>query len=544
LSISFLVAWLAVPLLATQTLSRFTQKEEQHLKLTIWFHLQYAWLMRHLLPRPWLILLALSSLLVSGFVAEQSIGSGFMPAMDEGGFILDYRAPSGTSVTETDRLLQQVETIIQQTPEVDTYSRRTGLSLGGHITEANEGDFFIKLKPLPRRGLEGIMSDLRSQVLTHVPGLDVEMAKLMEDMIGDLTAVPQPIEIKLYADNGELLSSAAEKVAEAIGKIDGVVDINNGVIPAGDALNIHVYPEKAALAGLSIDEVKLALNNFLTGPIATQVQEGIKMLNVRVWVPETERANRFELKNLPIRTASGQFVPLQRLAEITAETGQPQIHRENLKRMVAVTARLEGRDLGSTIADIEQTLHQVNMLPHAVYYELGGLYAEQQTAFTDMLLVFIAAVALVFLLLLAVYESFRVALAMIITTLSSMAAVFIGLWMTHTELNIMAIMGMTMVIGIVTEVAVFYYSEYENLPDTEIQAWEGFIDAGNNRMRPIVMTTIAAIFALLPLALGIGAGAEMLQPLAIALIFGLMIQVPLVLLLLPCLLQQFKTELS
>ena len=539
LTLSFLVAWLAVPLLAMQTLSKSAKKTEQHSNLMLWVHGQYTRLMQLVLPRPWLVLGALALLLSGGFIAEQTVGSGFMPAMDEGGFILDYRAESGTSVTETDRLLQQVEDIIQQTPEVETYSRRTGLSLGGHITEANEGDFFIKLKPLPRRNLEDIMSDIRSQILGQVPGLEVEMAKLMADMIGDLTAVPQPIEIKLYADNGELLTTVAENVSAAIGKIPGVVDINSGVIPAGDALTVKILPEKAALAGLTGDEIKLALNAYLTGTMATQIQEGIKMLNVRVWLPEAERTTSTQLKNLSIRTATGQWVPLQRVAEISTEIGQPQIHRENLKRMVAVTARLEGRDLGSAIVDIEQTLHQADLLPAPIYYVLGGLYAEQQIAFKDMLVVFMAAVALVFLLLLMVYESFRVATAMIITTLSSMAAVYIGLWLTHTELNIMAIMGMTMVIGIVTEVAVFYYSEYENLPAIDKQGIAGFSRAGNNRMRPIAMTTIAAIFALLPLALGIGTGAEMLQPLAIALIFGLVIQIPLVLVLLPCLLRQF-----
>ena len=540
LTLSFLVAWLAVPLLTSQALSTSTQKPEQPSKLTQWTHTHYTRLLQHLLPRPWLVLGALVILLSAGFIAEQTIGSGFMPSMDEGGFILDYRARSGTSVSETDRLLQQVEEIIQQTPEVETYSRRTGLSLGGHITEANEGDFFIKLKPLPRRNLNEIMSDIRHQVSEQVPGLEVEMAKLMDDMIGDLTAVPEPIEIKLYADNGELLSIVAEKVAEEIGKIYGIVDINSGVIPVGDAYTVRILPDKAALAGLSGDEIKLALNEYLTGTTATQIQEGIKMLNVRVWIPEAERTTSTQLKNLPIRTTTGQWVPLQRVAEISTETGQPQIHRENLKRMVAVTARLQGRDLGSAIEDIEKALRKTNLLPSPIYYELGGLYAEQQIAFKDMLVVFMAAVALVFLLLLWVYESFRVALAMIITTLSSMAAVFIGLWLTHTEFTIMAIMGMTMVIGIVTEVAVFYYSEYENLPTIQKQGIEGFSIAGNNRMRPIAMTTIAAIFALLPLALGIGTGAEMLQPLAIALIFGLLIQIPLVLVLLPSLLQQLN----
>lgn len=538
LSISFVVAWLAVPLLAAQTLNSQTAAAQPISSLSRWLQKQYARLMYGLFPRPWLAMLGLTALLVGGYCAEQSIGSGFMPSMDEGGFILDYRAESGTSVSETDRLLRQVETLIQNTPEVDTYSRRTGLSLSGHITEANEGDFFIKLKPRPRRGLEEVMDDLRTQILTRVPGLDIEMAKLIEDMIGDLTAVPQPIEIKLYGDDAGQLHTVAEKVALALSKINGVVDINNGIIPAGDALSIRVDAKKAALAGLTGDEVKLALNAYMTGTVATQLPTANKMLNLRVWLPENQRANSYQLKQLPIRTATGQLIPLHRVAEIITETGQAQIHRDNLKRMVAVTARLSGRDLGSAIAAIEHTLNQPDMLPRGMYYVLGGLYAEQQTAFTDMLRVFIAAVALVFLLLLVVYESFRVAFAMILTTLSSMAAVFIGLWLTNTDLNIMAIMGMTMVIGIVTEVAVFYYSEYVTLPhDTLTQ--QRLIDAGNNRMRPIAMTTIAAIFALLPLALGLGAGAEMLQPLAIALIFGLLIQIPLVLLILPCCLQVF-----
>jgi multidrug efflux pump subunit AcrB len=376
------------------------------------------------------------------------------------------------------------------------------------------------------------MDTIRDQVLARVPGLEIEMAKLMEDMIGDLTAVPEPIEIKLYSDDGELLTTLAEKVARELEKIAGVVDINNGVIPAGDALNIRVFRDKAALDGLSAEDVNLALNNYLSGATPTQIQEGIKMINVRVWIPESERSNINALNNLRIRAPDGHLVPLKRIAEITAETGQAQIKRDNLKRMVAVTARISGRDLGSTIAEIIKALDQPEMLPREVSYQLGGLYEQQQIAFKGMLAVFLSAVALVFVLLLYLYESFPVALAMIFTTLISVAGVFIGLWLTHTELNIMAIMGMTMVIGIVTEVAIFYYSEYESLPDTVIGI-DRMISAGNNRMRPIAMTTFAAIFALMPLAMNIGSGSEMLQPLAIAIVSGLVVQIPLVLMVLP-----------
>ncbi|MDO9161953.1 MAG: efflux RND transporter permease subunit [Methylococcaceae bacterium] len=539
LFISFIVAWLVVPLLAAHTLRQKDTEQEENGPLTRWFHQRYQGLLRVMLPRPWLILAALLPLLVAGFLGWQQTGSGFMPSMDEGGFILDYRAAPGTSVSETDRLLQQVEKILHHTPEVETYSRRTGNSLGGFITEANEGDFFVRLKPLPRRSLDEVMDSVREQIGRQVPGLSIELAKLMEDIIGDLTAVPQPIEVKLYADDGQLLKELATKVALALANIPGVVDLNNGVIPAGDAVNIRVLRDKAALEGLSPDAVTQTLNNYLTGAITTQLQEGAKMVNLRVWIPENERGTLRTLDNLRIRAPDGHWVPLKRIAQIATETGQAQITRDNLKRMVAVTARISGRDMGSVIADVIKTLDQPGMMPQGVYYVLGGLYAQQRVAFHDLIIVFIAAVALVFILLLYLYEQFHVALSMLLTTLSAVAAVFIGLWLTHTELNITAMMGMTMVIGIVTEVSIFYYSEYQSLPDSAAGV-QRMITAGNNRMRPIAMTTIAAILALMPLALGIGAGSEMLQPLAIAIVSGLVVQIPLVLMVLPGFLVLFK----
>ncbi|MDD5581536.1 MAG: efflux RND transporter permease subunit [Methylobacter sp.] len=549
LFISFIVAWLAVPLLAAHTLTQKDTEQEENGPLTRWFHQRYQNLLQVMLPRPWLILTALLPLLAAGFFGWQQTGSGFMPSMDEGGFILDYRAAPGTSVSETDRLLKQVEKILRYTPEVETYSRRTGNSLGGFMTEANQGDFFVRLKPLPRRSLNEVMDSVREQIGMQVPGLSIELAKLMEDIIGDLTAVPQPIEVKLYANDGKLLEQLANKIAPALAKIPGVVDLNNGVIPAGDAVNIRVLRDKAALEGLSPTAVQQTLNNYLAGTITTQLQEGPKMVNLRVWIPANERSTMRALDHLRIlapnsasnSSINSHWVPLKRIAEITTETGQAQIARDNLKRMVAVTARISGRDMGSAIADVIKTLDQPGMLPKDVYYVLGGLYEQQRVAFHDLIIVFIAAVALVFILLLYLYEHFHVALAMMLTTLSAVAAVFVGLWLTNTELNITAMMGMTMVIGIVTEVSIFYYSEYQSLPASEVGV-QRMITAGNNRMRPIAMTTVAAILALMPLALGIGAGSEMLQPLAIAIVSGLIVQIPLVLIVLPGFLQQFNRE--
>jgi CzcA family heavy metal efflux pump len=534
LFISFLITWLAVPLLADRFLNEKDAQQKEEGRFTRWLHARYTYLLDHLLTKPILVLLGVIPLLIVGWIAYKNVGSGFMPAMDEGGFVLDYRSPPGTALSETDRLLRQVEDIVKSTPDVDTYSRRTGTGLGGGLSEANNGDFFVRLKPPPRRPVDDVMNDIRTRIEHNVPGLKIEMAQLMEDLIGDLTAVPQPVEIKLFMDNPAQLGAAAKKIADRISKINGVVDVKNGINPAGDALDIHVDRVKAALEGMDSDAVTKALNNYLTGAVATQIATGVKMIGVRVWIPKSLRNTDTDLHNLRIRAPDGHLFPLTRVASIEPVTGQPEIVRENLKRMVAVTGRISGRDLGSVIADVKQLLTQPGALPKGAYYELGGLYAQQQIAFQGLMAVFAAAAALVFLLLLFMYESFRLAISILVTALLAVSAVFIGLWMTKTELNISAMMGMTMIIGMVTEVAIFYFSEQQELAASGDRR-ASLLGAGINRMRPIAMTTLAAILTLLPLAFAIGQGSEMQRPLAIAIISGLVIQLPLVLLVMPVL---------
>lgn len=543
LLISFLITWLAVPILADYLLGEKDANQEEGGQMTSWMHHKYALLLAHLLRSPVLILIGIVPLLLLGWIAFHQVGSGFMSSMDEGGFILDYRSKPGTSLTETNRLLEQVEAIIKADPDVQTYSRRTGTQLGGGITEANQGDMFIRLKPLPRKPVEQVMDEIRSRVEQQVPGLDIELAQLMEDMIGDLTAVPQPVEIKIYLDDQARLQDIALKVAAMIAKIPGVVDVKNGINPAGDALEIHVDRAKAAMEGVFPDSVTKMLADDLTGVVTTQVQGGVKMIGVRVWIPEQLRATQADVERLLLRAPDGHLFPLRRVAKITTVSGQPQINRDNLKRMVAVTARISGRDMGSVIRDVQHVMAKPDMLPKNGYYELGGLYKQQQIAFQGLLQVFAAAVALVFLLLLFLYERFRIALAIMAIPLVSISAIFIGLWVAGIELNISAMMGMTMIVGIVTEVAIFYFSEYQRI-ESGMDQQSALIAAGINRMRPIAMTTIAAILTLLPLAFAIGQGSQMQQPLAIAIISGLIVQLPLVLLVMPVLfklLQDFSS---
>ncbi len=534
LFISFLVAWLVVPLLADFMLGAKDVEEEHTSRLGRWISRSYTRLMVTLLRRPLWLLAGVGVLLAVAFVAFQQVGSGFMPHMDEGGFVLDYVAPPGTSLKETDRLLDQVAGILKQNPYVQTWSRRTGAQLGGGITEPNTGDFFVRLKPLPRPATETVMAQVRRQVENQVPGLDIDLAQLIEDEIGDLTSVPQPIDIRLFGDNVGDLRKLAHKVAHAISGVKGVVDVRNGVVIAGDALDIDVERTKAAIEGLTPQAVTAQLQAYLGGVVTTHVRKGVRFIGVRVWVPRSLRDRTDQVGKLLLRAPDGHLVPLNRVAEVKLVSGQPELTRYNLKSDVAVTARISGRSLGSTVADVKQVLRKPGLIPSNVYYELGGLYKQQQIAFRGMIEVFVAAVALVFFLLLFLYERFRVALAILVQPLLAASAVFIGLWMTGVELNITAMMGMTMVIGIVTEIAIFYFSELRLIESGQPLAWN-LIRAGRNRMRPIVMSALAFMLALLPLALGLGQGSAMQRPLAIAIIAGLIVQIPLVLVVLPVL---------
>lgn len=535
LIISFLLAWLAVPLLADHLVSDRDAEREDAGPVLRAVQRGYRQVLGRVLAWPWLLLLLLAPLLGAGYLAYRHVGSGFMPHIDEGGFVLDYRAPAGTSLTETDRLVRQVGHILQQTPEVATYSRRTGAALGGTLSEANEGDFFVRLTPFPRRPIGEVMDDVRTHIEEQVPGLEIEMAQLMQDLIGDLTAVPQPIEIKLFGDNTQELLATAPRVAAAIGEIPGVVDVQDGIVLAGDALDIEVDRAKAAFEEVDPDAVTRQLETMLHGKVTTQVQQGVEIIGIRVWLPQDLRATVDQIRNQRIRAADGHLFALRRIADIRTLAGQPQITRDDLKRMVAVTGRISGRDLSSTVADVKGVLARRGLIPKDLYFELGGLYKEQQTAFRGLIAVFIAAVALVFALLLFIYERLRVALSILAMPLLAASAVFIGLWATGIELNISAMMGMTMVVGIVAEIAIFYFSEYQELTEQGLDHTEALIEAGVNRMRPIAMTTLAAILALLPLALALGQGSAMQQPLAIAIISGLAVQMPLVLILMPVL---------
>ena len=480
--------------------------------------------------RPGVFALALGlALAVGGYIAYSKVPSGFMPKMDEGGFVLDYKAQSGASLEDTDRLLLQVEKIIRSTPEVLSYSRRTGLQLGGGLTEADEGDYFIRLKGGSRRNIEAIMAEIRGKILVQVPGLQVEPIQLMEDLIGDLTAVPQPIEVKLFGSNAAELEQAAKTVGGALGKVQGVVEVVDGLRVAGDAIAVHVDPGAAAQQGLDADAVASQIESLVGGTAATQVRVGEQLLDVRVRGPADLRQRASQMEALPLVAPDGHSLRLGQVGQVSIAAGQKQLTREDLAPFIDVTARLEGRDLGSAMKEIRTTVTQLK-LPPSIRVEYGGLYAEQQKSFSDLAMVFTAALFLAALLLTLLYERLDWTISAVVTVLLAAASVLIGLWISGIELNISALMGLTMVVGMASELIVFFFAELDRDAPVTIEALR---EAGAKRLRPIIMSALIAILTLSPLALGISRGAGLQQPLATAIIFGLAAAVPLVLLFLP-----------
>jgi len=493
------------------------------------------WL-RRALERPLLLAGGSAVLIVIAYFCYSALGSDLLPAMDEGGFILDYYTPIGSSLAESNRILHHVEQLIRSEPEVESTSRRTGLQLGlAAVTEANRGDFTIKLKPDHKRSTDEVIADLRAKIKQQEPELDTEFPLMLQDMIGDLTSAPEPIVIKLFSEDGDLLQKLGPQVGDAISKIQGVVDVQNGVEDAtsGPAVNYQINPAIAARAGFSPDEIAIDASAILEGePATTPVVVNDRAYTVRVRFPETNRANIEAMNNTLLVSSIGRTATLGSLATVAQVPGQTEIRRENLQRDLEVTARLEGVDLGTGIAKVKDVIAKLD-LPSSVRIEYGGLYAEQQQTFHDFVFVFVMAFAFVFAVLLFEFRSFSAPAAILSSALLSTTGVFLALLITGTTFSVSAFMGLIMVIGIVAKNGILLLDAEHEFRQAGFEAEDAMVRAGRRRLRPIAMTAIAAVAGMLPLAFALGAGSKMLQPLAIAVIGGILISMVLSLLVTP-----------
>jgi len=493
------------------------------------------WL-RRALERPLLLVGGSAVLIVVAYFCYRGLGSDLLPEMDEGGFILDYIMPPGSSLAETNRVINHVEKIIRSEPEVESTSRRTGMQLGlAAVTEANTGDISVKLKRDHDRSTEEVVADVRAKVKQQEPELDIEFTQLLQDMIGDLTSAPQPVVIKFFSPDPALLATVGPKVADAISKINGVVDIQNGIenTTSGPAVNYQIDPPTTARAGFSPDEVAIDASAILEGePATTPVVVNDRAYTVRVRFPEANRASIEAMNNTLLASSTGHTATLGSLATVTQIPGQTEIRRENLQRDLEVTARLEGVDLGTGVAKVQDAIAKLN-LPSSIRIEYGGLYAEQQQTFHDFVFVFVMAFAFVFAVLLFEFRSFSAPTAILSSALLSTAGVFFALLITRTTFSVSAFMGLIMVIGIVAKNGILLLDAEHAFRRAGFPPEEAMMRAGRRRLRPIAMTAIAAIAGMLPLAFALGAGSEMLQPLAISVIGGILISMVLSLLVTP-----------
>ena len=459
-------------------------------------------------------------ILAATYILYNHIGSDFMPTMDEGTFVLDYKSPPGTSMDETNRILMNVEHILMATPEVESYSRRSGTQLGFFLTEPNDGDFLVKLKKKRSRAIDRVIAEVREKVESSEPRLQIEFGQLMMDVIGDLTNNPSPVEIKIFGDDTPLLHATAERVAAFIETVPGVVDVSNGIIISGHSFIVNVDAVKASMAGLNPADVRDQLETIMRGRSETQIQKGEKLVGIRVRFPDVYRTDVDKIEQVQFVNANGVRVPLRSIAAVQKTPGQAELHREGLRQLVSVTARIEGRDLGRTVEEIQQKLAKELPLPKGITLEYGGVYQTQQESFRGLLLVTIAAFMLVFIVLLLEFGEFAVPFSIFSVNVLSLFGVLGALWLTGVSFNISSFVGVIMIIGIVAENAIFVLHSVKVFQAEGLPLEDALVRAGQMRARPILMTTLAAVFALLPLSIGIGAGAQMQRPLAIAIIGG------------------------
>lgn len=522
---SLVLALTFTPVLAEKFVhvKKDTTGAEEHGLVMTFILRPYEWLLRESLQRRWLVLVVGGLVLLGSFAVYKLLGSEFLPAFDEGAFVMDYVAPPGSSLAETDRILNHVEEILKDTPEVESFSRRTGLQLGlSGVTEPNMGDFAVKMKPNRVRATDKVIDDIRGEIEKSEPALETEFLGILSDMIGDLSSAPQPIEIKIFSDDTTALHAKAEEVETAIKKIDGVVDTKSGVIVSGPAVTFRVDPRLAARFGAGASDIAAAVETAMTGTKVSSILQRGRPVAVRVVFPPNARASLDVLKGLQMRSASGQQFRLDQVANVEYNEGQTEMHRDGLRQSVAVTARITGSDLGGTIALIKDDLSKNVKFPAGMTVEYGGLYAEQQSSFRELAISLSLAIVLVFLVLLIEFRSFAHPIAIVVGSVLALGGVLLALLVTKTTLNVVSFMGMIMVVGIVAKNGILMLDAVEeNLKKTG-DLTEALIISGRRRFRPVLMTSLAAILGMSPLALALGAGAELLQPLAIAVIGGLL----------------------
>ena len=534
LSLVFAVA--VIPLLSQRYLSGGEHRTEKAAKFIEPVNRFYERAVRWSLGHRGIVAGGALGCVLIGVVLFFSVDTGFLPEMDEGGYVLDCLTPAGTSLDETNAILQQIEQRVAKMSETESFSRRTGAELGLFATEQNKSDILVKMKPLSKRkrSTQDVMDDLRAQIAQNIPGVEVEFTQILQDMLGDLEGSPEPVEIKLFGNDMGTLEQVAGEIGPRLVKIPGIVDFK-GMQKGNPEIVFHVDPALAGRAGLTVDQVTQQVSAGLLGLTETQLRETDRAVDIRVRFPDSFRYNYSDIRQFPVLTPTKQIVQLSSFAQVEQVHGDNQLLRENQRLMVTLTARLENRDLGGAIGDVKKLMTGVT-LPTGTSFEIGGQYESQQGSFHDLLYVLALALGAVFVVLVIQFRAFTPALIILSAAPLSLVGVFAMLWITGTALNVSSFMGIILMVGLVVKNGIILFEYVQKLHEEDkMPLAEALVAAGKIRIRPILMTTLATLFGLMPLALGIGSGAELQKPLALAVIGGLLLSTFITLLVMPVL---------
>ncbi|MBN2562850.1 MAG: efflux RND transporter permease subunit [Phycisphaerae bacterium] len=483
----------------------------------------YEWTVRRALRHPLVSLMVIVMVVAGGIALYFQVESDFLPQQDEGAFVLDYFSRPGTSLSETDRMLRHVEQILASAPEVESFSRRTGARLALAIAEPNTGDFLVKLRSDRKRSTEEVIDELREKIQAAEPALHTEFPGVLSDLIGDLTWSPKPIEIKIFSTDTALVKQKAAEIADTIEKIPGIVDVNNGLVVAGPSLIFRVRNEEAARAGLTVDQIGAAIETGLLGTVSSYALQGDRTLGIRVLLSREGQDREAAISLLPIRSPSGARVTLGDVTDVSHHVGLLEMRREDLRQCTAVSARFSGRDLGSGVAAIKAKLAETLQLPSNASIEYGGLYQQQQESFRNLTMVLVVAVLLVYAVLLLEFRSIIQPLAIVAGAVLALSGVTAALWITGISFNIVSFLGAIIGVGIVAKNGILMLDFVDHLVERGLPLDEALVQSGRRRLRPVLMTSLTTFLGLLPLAYGVGTGAQMLQPLAVGVIGALCI---------------------
>lgn len=530
---SFFVTWIGLPVIyillsKDEHVNKHSPKELKQKKWVYFF-----------LQKPWISIAFVLLLAASSIYILPHLPSGFLPNMDEGSIVLDYASPSGASLESTDKMLKIVDRILQGIPEVESFSRRTGTQMGFFITEPNRGDFLIQLNKKRKLTTDEVADIIRKKVEAALPALRIDFGQVIGDMLGDLMATVQPIEIKIYGDDQHKLAIIADSVTGLISNINGIADAFNGITIAGPSINLKPKIANLAQYGLTPSDFRFQMQTKIEGTVTGSILEKNRLTDIRM-VESPGNVSFNNLKENFIFLPDGKQKPIEEFADIAVTKGVAEIDRENLKEMVSVTARLNNIDLGTALSQIKNTLHKKIVLPSGYQIVYGGAYAEQQQAFKELLMILFSAVLLVFIVILFLFRNIKVSLVVIFIAVSGIAGSVLALFITGTPLNVGSYTGIIMIVGIIAENAIFTYLQYSEAKKSTNKKEEAIVFSISTRLRPKLMTAFGAITALFPLALGIGTGAQMHQPLAIAIIGGFVFALPLLLIVFPTILAFIK----